>query len=121
MGEIVPSARQFCPNAYKTPPAINQLQKYQTMTTTDKTIITTEGSATYCPEDNKQTTMNEPEYIAIVNEDETGPALGVGTSVEAAWYDAGIWGIKDRDGCKAVGIRRETYEAIRAGNPDAPR
>lgn len=56
--------------------------------------------------------------IAIVNEDKSGPAYGVGKTEIEARKDAAKWGFT---GGVAVEITEECYARILAGNPDAAR
>lgn len=58
-------------------------------------------------------------YYAIVSDDNTGPAVGVGTTKEEAWADAAEWAGPGRDGYKAVEITAASFAAIKGGNPDA--
>jgi hypothetical protein len=60
--------------------------------------------------------------LAIIKDDDTGPALGVGATEESAWLDAEHWAGEDcRPGHKCIRIFNHTYKAIKRGNPDAPR
>lgn len=59
------------------------------------------------------------EAWAIVGEDLSGPALGVGPTEDDAWADAAKWGTRDQGGVRAVRITRESYDRVQSGNPDA--
>jgi len=57
-------------------------------------------------------------YIAIINEDKSGAAYGVGENEEIARNMAVESGFDREDGI-AIQITEESYQAILAGNPDA--
>lgn len=56
-------------------------------------------------------------YIAIIAEDKSGPAYGVGTTEAEARNEAREYGFGD-DGI-AIEITEDSYNAIKGGNPDA--
>ena len=62
-------------------------------------------------------------YFAIVSNDNSGPAFGIAKSEFGAWLDADAWGLSGDVAlnCKCVEIDRETFEAIKSGNVNAPR
>ena len=62
-------------------------------------------------------------YFAIIQKDESGPALGIAKSESGAWLDADTWGLSAGQAldCKCVEIDEETFEAIKRGISDAPR
>jgi hypothetical protein len=57
-------------------------------------------------------------YYAVVNEDGSGPAFGIGTTPRHAELDAKKW-TDMLDGTKVVEITPEAHAAVTAGNPDA--
>lgn len=61
--------------------------------------------------------MKNETYIAIIAEDKSGPAYGVGTTEDEARAEAREYGFGE-DGI-AIEITKESFEAIRDGNPDA--
>ena len=56
-------------------------------------------------------------FIAIIADDKSGPAYGIGTTEAEARADAAESGF-GAEGI-AIEITEESYNAIRAGNPDA--
>lgn len=56
-------------------------------------------------------------YIAIIADDKSGPAYGVGTTEQEARSMAAESGFGDEG--IAVEITEESYNTILAGNPDA--
>lgn len=68
---------------------------------------------------NRQHTM-APTYYAVIASDNSGPALGIGTTPFEAWDDACEWaGVTGTDDVWVVEITPESYARIANGNPDA--
>ena len=61
-------------------------------------------------------------YFAIIQKDDSGPALGIAKSESGAWLDADTWGLTAAQALdrKCVETDEETFEAIKRGNSDAP-
>jgi hypothetical protein len=57
-------------------------------------------------------------YYAVVNQDGSGPAFGIGTTPTEANRDAQQW-TDNLAGTKVAEISPAAYEAVKAGNPDA--
>lgn len=60
----------------------------------------------------------EDSYYAILADDGFGPAYGVGTTLEEAALDAAESGFGD-DNTTWIRITKDSFDAIKAGNPDA--
>ena len=58
-------------------------------------------------------------YFAAIADDGWGPALGIGTTKEAAMVEPLEYTGGDATGIRVIQITERSYNAIRAGNPDA--
>ena len=63
--------------------------------------------------------MDTRKCFAIVNDDNSGPAFGIGHSRGSARADAIFWGLTDHQTTKAIEITPASYDAVQAGHSDA--